>query len=201
VHPRFAEHDDIRLEVVHLSRVGPEGISPAEAALGGWCRLLNEAASWREIPPSLAGNPALEAAMKALNEFRVDHHLNTLYRGRLEYERVRKAELGELEDTRAALAAALERAEAERAQRERAEEKVEAERAQRERAEEKAEAERVQRERAEEKVEAEGVQRERAEEKVEAEGVQRERAEAENQSLRALLAALQGTTVKSTPDN
>lgn len=44
--------------------------------------------------------------MNVLNEFRVDQQLNTLYRGRLEYERVRQAEVAELEEERAAHLAA-----------------------------------------------------------------------------------------------
>ena len=106
VDERFALHDDIRFEIVQLSRVRAEGTGLPERELGAWCRLLNEAESWREIPATLAGNPALEAAMNVLNEFRVDQQLNTLYRGRQEHERVRRAEIGELEDERAARAAA-----------------------------------------------------------------------------------------------
>ena len=94
VDERFALHDDIRFEVVQLSRVRPEGTGLAERELGAWSRLLNEAEKWKEIPATLAGNPALEAAMNVLNEFRIDQQLNMLYRGRQEYERVRKAEIG-----------------------------------------------------------------------------------------------------------
>ncbi|MSP57066.1 MAG: hypothetical protein EXR69_15930 [Myxococcales bacterium] len=39
--------------------------------------------------------------MSVFNEFRTDTHLNQIYRGRQEYERVRAVELGEQEDTRA----------------------------------------------------------------------------------------------------
>lgn len=92
--------------MIQLSRVSAEGTGLAERELGAWCRLLKEAAGWREIPGILAGNPALEKAMTILNEFRLDKYLNTLYRGRQEYERVRKAEIGELEDERAARVAA-----------------------------------------------------------------------------------------------
>ncbi len=53
--------------------------------------------------------------MNVLNEFRTDQHLNTLYRGRLEYERVRKAEIGELKDERAARIEAQAEAEAAKA--------------------------------------------------------------------------------------
>jgi predicted transposase/invertase (TIGR01784 family) len=106
VDERFSLHDDIRFDVVQLSRVLSEGTGLAERELGAWCRLLKEAARWTEIPSTIAGNPALEKAMDVLNEFRVDKHLNTLYRGRLEYERVRRSEIGELEDERAARAAA-----------------------------------------------------------------------------------------------
>ena len=52
--------------------------------------------------------------MNVLNEFRTDVHLNQIYRGRLEYERVRAAELGELEDARAERDAAVAAANAER---------------------------------------------------------------------------------------
>lgn len=45
--------------------------------------------------------------MNVLNEFRTDVHLNQIYRGRLEYERVRAAELGELDDARAERDAAV----------------------------------------------------------------------------------------------
>ena len=106
VDERFALHDDIRFELVQLSRVRAEGTGLAEQALGAWCRLLNEAEGWREIPEILVGNPILEQAMNVLNEFRVDQQLNTLYRGRLEYERVRQAEVAELEEERAARLAA-----------------------------------------------------------------------------------------------
>ena len=42
-----------------------------------------------------------------LNEFRTDVTLNQIYRGRREYERVRAAELGEMEDTKAERDAAV----------------------------------------------------------------------------------------------
>jgi hypothetical protein len=106
VDERFALHDDIRFELVQLSRVRAEGTGLAERELGAWCRLLNEAEGWRQIPETLVGNPVLEQAMNVLNEFRLDQQLNTLYRGRVEYERVRKAEIGELVDERAARVAA-----------------------------------------------------------------------------------------------
>ncbi len=118
VDERFALHDDIRFELVQLSRVRAEGTGLAERELGAWCRLLNEAEGWREIPETLVGNPVLEQAMNVLNEFRVDQQLNTLYRGRLEYERVRKAEIGELEEEHAARVAAEAALAAERAENE-----------------------------------------------------------------------------------
>lgn len=106
VDERFPLHDDIRFEVIQLSRVKPVGTGLDDADLGGWCRLLREASQWREVPESLH-NPVLEEAMNVLNEFRTDVHLNQIYRGRLEYERVRAAELGELEDARAERDAAV----------------------------------------------------------------------------------------------
>ncbi len=115
--------------MIQLSRVSAEGTGLAERELGAWCRLLKEAAGWREIPGILAGNPALEKAMTILNEFRLDKHLNTLYRGRQEYERVRKAEIGELEDERAARVAAEAAAKAAEAAAKAAEAALEAERA------------------------------------------------------------------------
>lgn len=57
VDERFVLHDDIRFEVVQLSRVRPEGTGLAERELGAWCRLLNEAADWREIPSILGRQP------------------------------------------------------------------------------------------------------------------------------------------------
>ena len=100
VDERFALHDDIRFDIVQLSRVQSWGAGLPDAALGGWCRLLNEAHQWREVPDELH-NPILEEAMSVLNEFRTDVTLNQIYRGREEYERVRAAELGEMEDTKA----------------------------------------------------------------------------------------------------
>jgi predicted transposase/invertase (TIGR01784 family) len=100
VDERFPLHDDIRFEIVQLSRVHAAGTGLADPALGGWCRFLNEADQWREVPDMLH-NPVLEEAMSVLNEFRTDTHLNQLYRGRQEYERVRAAEVGELRDAKA----------------------------------------------------------------------------------------------------
>ena len=47
VDERFALHDDIRFDIVQLSRVQSWGAGLPDAALGGWCRLLNEAQEWR----------------------------------------------------------------------------------------------------------------------------------------------------------
>jgi predicted transposase/invertase (TIGR01784 family) len=117
VEERFSLHDDIRFEVVQLSRVKATGTGLDDANLGGWCRLLKEADQWREVPGVLH-NPVLEEAMAVLNEFRTDTHLNQIYRGRLEYERVRAAELGELEDARKERDAAVAARDAERAAKE-----------------------------------------------------------------------------------
>lgn len=114
VDERFSLHDDIRFEVVQLSRVKASGTGLPDAALGGWCRLLNEADQWREVPEVLH-NPILEEAMSVLNEFRTDVRMNQIYRGREAYERIRAAELAELaelQDVKAERDAAVATAEA-----------------------------------------------------------------------------------------
>lgn len=50
--------------------------------------------------------------MNVLSEFRTDVQLNQISRGRLKYERARAAEVGELEDARTAMDAAVAPAEA-----------------------------------------------------------------------------------------
>lgn len=131
VDERSTLHADFRVDVIQLSRVQPVGTGLADADLGRWCRFLNEAASWRTIPPEVY-SPVLEAAMKAIDTFRTDTQLNALYQARRNYELERSAELAELEElaqVRAELEAALDTAEAERAAKEAALAAKEAERA------------------------------------------------------------------------
>ncbi len=112
-------HSDIRFEVIQLRHVTAAGTGLPDAALGGWCRLLNEAANWSEVPGPLK-NPLLEDAMTLLNDFRTDVQLNALYRARLDFEREQFARAKALAEETAAKEAALAEAAAERAAKEEA---------------------------------------------------------------------------------
>lgn len=107
-------HADIRFEIIQLAHVTAGGTGLADAALGGWCRLLNEAATWNEVPAALH-NPLLEEAMTILNDFRTNIQLNSLYRARLDFQREQFARAKEAEERMAAETAAKEAALAEAA--------------------------------------------------------------------------------------
>jgi len=112
-------HPDIRVEVIQLAHVAAGGTGLPDAALGGWCRLLNEAADWNEVPAAIQ-TPVLEDAMTLLDEFRTDPKLNDLYRRRLDFEREQFARAKALADETAAKEAALAEAARERASKEQA---------------------------------------------------------------------------------
>ena len=121
----FPLHTDIRFDVLQLGRWAQDREALIASPVGAWFWFFNEAERWREVPPQI-DTEAMEAAMEALNDFRTDKHLNYLYRGQVEAERVElgrqreweEARVG-LENARAELDAALLREERERAEKER----------------------------------------------------------------------------------
>ena len=146
VHEGFPLHTDIRFDVLQLDRWSSDRDALIASPVGAWFWFFNEAERWREVPPQIH-TEAMEAAMEILNDFRTDAHLNYIYRGQLEAERVERGRQREWEEARVALEnarAELENARAElesaRAESEQGRAELERERAEKER--ERAEKER-----------------------------------------------------------
>ena len=98
----FPLHTDIRFEVLQLGRWTADRDVLIAAPVGAWFWFFNEAERWRSVPPQIDSD-AMEAAMRILNDFRTDSHLNYIYRGQVEAERVELGRQRELEDARAEL--------------------------------------------------------------------------------------------------
>ena len=108
----FTLHDDARIDVLQFHRWFTERATLRDDPLYDWFRFFNEAKSWTEVPPD-THTPVLEDAMAVLHDFRADTHLNEVYRGRLEFERVQKGIDRQLAELQATVVA--ERAEKEQA--------------------------------------------------------------------------------------
>lgn len=91
--------------MIQFAHVNAVGTGLPDEALGGWCRLLNEAANWTEVPAPLH-NPILEEAMALLNDFPTNVQLNSPYRARLDFGREQFARAKQAEEAHAEAAAA-----------------------------------------------------------------------------------------------
>ena len=107
----------IRFEVLQLGRWSVDREALIASPVGAWFWFFNEAEHWREVPPQI-DNEVMEAAMEILNGFRTDAHLNSVYRGQLEAERVESGRRRELADTLAAVEHERGEKERERAEKE-----------------------------------------------------------------------------------
>ena len=92
-------HDDLRIDVIQLSRAKASGTGLEDIDLGRWCRFLNEASNWRSLPAEVYTS-TLESAMRAIDTFRTDAQLNALYQARRNFQLEFSAEIAEIEELR-----------------------------------------------------------------------------------------------------